>query len=202
MSPLYDTSLANQFGYDLTRLSSVFLDLQLEDLDEDGVVEYPLSRYRRDPLVFQFLVSSENAERVATAQAISETLSSVGVSAEVTALPFESFTKALKDGEFDLYLAETTLSADFDPLLFCGNGALSFGSYKNSNLLELWNAYVGHTGLGLASDRSAFWDMFLEEAPIDPVLFKRQALLTQRGLFSNPAPLWDNIFANLPQWNP
>ncbi|MDR2670347.1 MAG: ABC transporter substrate-binding protein [Oscillospiraceae bacterium] len=199
-SPLYNETLAGQNDYDPERLSELFADLSLEDSDEDGVLEYPISRYRRQPLAFTLIVSAENAERTAAARHIAQALGDVGVAVEVSALPFNAFLTAMEEGAFDLYYAEATLTPDFNPLVFGADGALGHGVYRDAETLALWEAACAAAPGGAFAAREAFWRRWLAEAPIVPVLFKRQALLTQRGLVTNPAPLFDNLFANLPAW--
>lgn len=202
-SPLYDETLAGQYGYDLVRLSELFVELGLEDKDEDGVLEYPLSRYRRQPMVFTLLVNSENTIRVEAARMIARALEGVGVSVAVEEKPFSAYKAALEKGEFDLYYAETTLSADFDPTVFFAGGTLGYGQYKNAETSALWNAAASAPyGTGAAAvARRAFWKRWLEETPVVPVLFTRQALLTQRGLVSDPRPLWGNLFYHFTEWD-
>ncbi|MDR0671168.1 MAG: ABC transporter substrate-binding protein [Oscillospiraceae bacterium] len=199
-SPLYNKTLAGQNGYDLARLSALREELSLEDWDEDGIWEYPVSRYRRQPLSFTLIVGAENAERVAAARRIAQTLGDMGVAVEVSALPFNSFLTAIKEGAFDLYYAEATLTPDFNPLVFGADGALGYGFYRDAETSALWDAACAAAPGAAAAARETFWRRWLEEAPIVPVLFKRQALLTQRGLVTNPAPLFGNLFANLPTW--
>ncbi|MDR0381293.1 MAG: ABC transporter substrate-binding protein [Oscillospiraceae bacterium] len=199
-SPLYNKTLAGQNGYDLARLSALFTDLSLEDRDEDGILEYPISRHRRQALSFTLIVGAENAERVAAARRVAQTLGDMGVAVEVSALPFNTFLTAIKEGAFDLYYAEATLTPDFNPLVFDADGALGYGFYHDAETAALWEAVCTAAPGETAGARDAFWRRWLEESPIVPVLFKRQALLTQRGLATNPAPLFDNLFANLPAW--
>jgi peptide/nickel transport system substrate-binding protein len=127
-----------------------------------------------------------------------DALNGIGVETQLEALPLAAFRQALEKGAFDLYYGQVTLSASFDPRLFFAGGALGYGGYKDPETLTLWEAAASALSGGAA--QTAFWRRFLEEAPIAPVLFERRRLLTQRGLTTEPGPVWENLFSRLSSW--
>ena len=60
------------------------------------------------------LVNRENTAKLSAAQLIAGQLESAGMEITVNALDFEDYTAALAQGDFDLYLGEVVLTADFD----------------------------------------------------------------------------------------
>ena len=61
-----------------------------------------------------FVVNSENVAKSSAAQLIVYQLNAAGFQVDLRQLSFEDYTAALKQGNFDLYMAETVFTADFD----------------------------------------------------------------------------------------
>ena len=147
------------------------------------------------------VVNSENAAKAAAAQRIAYQLESAGMEVTLEKLPFEDYTAALAAGNFDLYLGEVVLTADFDlsPLL-ASNGSLNYGRWQD-----------GQADLLLAEMAAADWDSrrdaaaallayLAREAPIAPIAFKTGSVLAQWGRLSGLAPLRGNVFNQLENW--
>ena len=78
-----------------------------------------------------FLVNSENSSKVAAAQRIVDQLSGAGVSISLERLSWTEYLAALERGDFDLYLAEVRLTADFDLTQLVGTrGGLNYGGWS------------------------------------------------------------------------
>ena len=62
-------------------------------------------------------------------------LEAVGISVEVKKLAWGDFADALKNREFDLYLGEVKLTANFDLTeLITEEGNLNYGGYSDNDL--------------------------------------------------------------------
>ncbi|MDR3207205.1 MAG: ABC transporter substrate-binding protein [Oscillospiraceae bacterium] len=199
VSPLYNASLAGAYGFDLSRASTLLRGLGYEDHDSDGLLDLQ-SGWRLYPLTLNLLVCGDNTLHLEAARRIADTMAGIGVDIQLTPLPLTAFRQALAKGAFDLYYGQVTLAPNFAPTLFFAGGALGYGGYKDPETLALWGEAAA--ALSGSEAQTAFWRRFLEEAPIAPVLFERQSLLTQRGLVVKPGPTWDNLFFNLAQWGP
>ncbi len=197
VSPLYDRLLAERYVFDLSRTTALLQSLGYDDLDNDGVLERRSGR-RSVPLMLALVVNIENRHHMSAARRLAETLTDSGVKTEVRALPFAAYRDALESGDFDLYYGQSVLSPAFSPLPFFDGGALGYGKYRDTQTLSLWRDACAAPQSSLAAKN--FWTRFLEEAPIAPVLFERQTLLTQRGLVSDPRPVWGNPFAHVAEW--
>ena len=93
------------------------------------------------------LVNSENTARVAAAERIAGQLRSTGLKITLEKLAFEDYTLALEQGQFDLYLGEVVLTADFDlsPLLLSG-AALNYGRWSDTAVAPLQSMYRASQG--------------------------------------------------------
>ena len=147
-----------------------------------------------------FVVNSENVAKTSAAQLIAYQLRAAGFTVELRQLPFEDYTPALTWGDFDLYLAETVFTADFDlsPLL-SPYGALNYGGWwAQDAVIRLLDLH------GEDEDKQSranqLFELLDKEAPIVPILFKNGSVLTQWGQLSGLSPVRNNVFYQLENW--
>ena len=178
-SSLYDQELAQSLSYDLEPLVQA-------GLEGDSLV---------------LLVNSENTAKVSVAQRIASQLQAAGLTVEVERLAFEDFTAALARGDFDLYLGEVVLTADFDlSALLSSSGVLNYGGWQDSQTDALLAAFSA-AGEGTRGDAaSALYSHLAQEAPIAPICFKNGSVLTQWGRLSGLSPVRGNVFYGLESW--
>lgn len=193
-SPLYDFVLADELT------SSVSI---AEQLLEDG--KYKLEEggrlTRRGKLVeLKLLVNSENSFRIATANYIAEELDKLGITVTVTALPWEDFLTALAAGNFDLYLGQVKMTADFDPAVLL-TGSLNYGQFWNEETNALLYAYQSATGDARAHTASALHAHLASTLPFAPLCFIRTSVYTQWGALSGLQPTQQNPFYHFDQWS-
>ena len=147
-----------------------------------------------------FVVNSENVAKSSAAQLIVYQLNAAGFQVDLRQLSFEDYTAALKQGNFDLDMAETVFTADFDlgPLLSSG-GALNYGGWWTEGSDQLFQS-----PLGAAEDKAAcgaeLFDLLHTQAPIVPILFKNGSVLTQWGQLSDLLPVRGNVFYAMEHW--
>lgn len=150
----------------------------------------------------RLLVNSENAARVHAAERIAQQLSWTGLKLEVEKLAFEDYTLALQRGEFDLYLAEVSLTADFDlSALILPGAALNFGGWSDPNVTALLSQLRGSQGALRAIHAKSLYTYLAQEAPIAPICFKNGCVLTRWGRLSGLEPVRGNVFYHLEGWN-
>ena len=150
----------------------------------------------------RLLVNSENEAKVSTAQLIAYQLGSAGLTVTVEQLSYEDFTAALSKGDFDLYLGETVLTADFDlaPLL-SSSGSLNYGRWRNSETDGLLSAM--HAAIQGEPKRQAAQALFThleQQMPVAPLLFKNGSVLTKWGRLTQLNPIRNNVFYQLENW--
>ncbi len=182
-SPLYSQSLTQQGEYNPEQLVS-----QLEELG-----------LQNSSLIL--LVNNENAAKLAAAQRIAYQLDAAGLSVTLTSLPFEEFTSALSQGEFDLYLGEVVLTADFDlsPLL-SANGSLNYGQWQDEQISSLLDAFRTSDSSSRPAAAQALYAYLMQQVPIAPICFKNGSALTQWGRLSGLSPVRGNVFYHLENW--
>ena len=182
-SSLYQEELAQSVDYNPEQLVA-----RLEEL------EVP----RRD---LELLVNSENTAKLSAAQRIAYQLDAAGVPVALKSLPFEEFTAALQSGDFDLYLGEVVLTADFDlTALLSSDGALNYGRWQDSQFPALLSSFLQTEGSAREEAAYALYQYLCQQMPIAPICFKNGSVLTQWGRLSGLSPVRGNVFYQLENW--
>lgn len=148
-----------------------------------------------------FLVNSENVAKASAAQRTAYQLEAAGLTVELRQLPFEDYAAALARGEFDLYLGETSLTADFDltPLLSSA-GALNYGGWQDGETDGLLSALNAAAPEARPAAAQALFARLNDQVPIVPVAFKNGSVLTQWGRLSGLSPVRGNVFHQIENW--
>ena len=158
--------------------------------------EGTLTRYGA-ALELKFVVNQENSFKAAAAGRLAADLEELGCRVTLEKLPWEEYLAALEKGEFDLYLGETMLTADFDPESLMGTGgALNYGKWGDKETDALVAAF--RTAGGEAG--AALWEAFAREAPLAPICFKNGSMLLQWGQVTGAAPTQRDLFNRVGEW--
>lgn len=193
-SPLYDQDLAGELEFSYQTME--------QRLEEAGWVLSDAVRVRgREQLTLTFLVNSENTAKRSIAEHLSAGLERAGVAVELKVLPWEDYMAALERGNFDLYLGEVRLTADFDlsPLLSSG-GSLNYGGYADAEtdtLLAAFRAAAESSRPAAAADLCAH---LAQTVPLVPLCFKNGSVLTHWGDLSGLTPTQQNVFYGFDGW--
>lgn len=153
----------------------------------------------REQLTLKFIVNQDNTAKAKIAEKLSEELKLLGVVVTLERLPWEDFTTALKRGDFDLYLGEVVLTADFDPESLLAGG-LNYGGFADEETTRLLAAYQAAMGEERKTAAAELWGALARTVPIIPLCFKNGSLLTQWGQVSGAKPTQRDVFAGLENW--
>lgn len=192
-SGLYDVSLAQNLDYSLQEADPLLLEAGWQP-DEEGILVKNRAR-----LELNLLVSSENPARVALAEQYAEELGKLGAVVTVTKLTWENYLKALGQGNFDLYLAQVKLSANFDPTVLL-EGELNYGGNQDSELASILTSYRSASGTARTWMSYALYARLTVHVPIVPICFTRNTVLTQWGRLLGLKPVQGNIFNQMEDW--
>ena len=147
------------------------------------------------------VVNSENTARVSAAERIAEQLRSTGLKVTVNKLAFEDYLLALQQGNFDLYLGEVVLTADFDlSALLLSGGSLNYGRWSDEAFAPLLSVYRTSQGTQRVSNAGLLYGYLAQEVPIAPICFKNGCVLTRWGRLSGLEPVRANVFYHLDRW--
>lgn len=166
------------------------------------------------------LVNGENSFKCSLAQWVCTQLSTSTLTVTLRTLPWEAYLAALESGDFDLYLGEVTLCANWDVGTFLRErvvtllesesgeedaehttlvtgGTLNYGGYENATAVALLEAYLAAPD---DEHMQALCRQIQLTAPFAPLLFKNTTLLTPTGFLENAAPTAADPFARAEEW--
>ena len=161
-----------------------------------------LQELRLGDKALTLVVNNENMSKAAAAQRIAYQLEAVGLAVNLVQMSFEDYTAALANGAFDLYLAETALTADFDLAPLLGSaGALNYGRWWAEGADGLLWAMQAAAPEEKAAAAENLFALLNEQAPIVPIAFKNGSVLTQWGQVSGLSPVRGNVFYQMENWS-
>lgn len=179
-SDLYDLSLSFDYDYDLHAFQSA--------VHNSGV----LTDVTYQEHTGIFLVCSQDPTRVEAARSIAEVLKAAGLRITVSALDRESYEDALEEGNYDLFLGEVRLTANFDlSEFFSPEGSLNYGSISDAGLPMLCTTALENSG-----DFVELCRQVMDAAVLCPVVFKSYVVCVTRGCISAMTPAVDCVLHN------
>lgn len=193
-SPLCDAALAASLGYSHQTMADL--------LDGAG---WPLAdgvrANKKEPLSLVFLVNMENSAKLSIAEFLAQGLERAGIAVTLKKLSWEDYTAALAKGNFDLYLAETRLTADFDlSPLAASKGSLNYGRYADEETDALLERFRAAGELDRPAAAADLYVRLSTAVPFVPLCFKNGTVLTSWGSLSGLSPTQQNAFYRLEQW--
>ena len=182
LSPLYPDDLETPYQYD------TFRKIMAQTRQNTGTVRE-----------LTLLVNEEDSFRVTNARFIAESLSTMDWKITPVVLPWEEYLAALEAGEFDLYLAEVRLTADWDMTDLIGtNGALNYGKYSYIVTDDLLSACRS-----TSSPETSLYRLCQHlntYCPIAPLCFNNDTILTHSSVVDGISTAPYNIFYNFEDW--
>ena len=146
------------------------------------------------------LANSDDTECMKTASEISESMTEMGMKNTLITCPTQEFNDRILVGNYDMYIDKTTLlqNNDLSPLLSSGN-KLNF-SDEETDILLMQTATVSNP-----EESKAIYDKLLsrikEIAPIAPVCFLKESLITSAKLKSGVIPYMPLTVARTENWS-
>ncbi len=189
-SGLYVPRAAAALDYDPMSAATLLDSLGYTVSEEDG-----LRYFRRAPITLTLLVCGDSALQSAAGDWVTSQLAAVGITLQINSLPREEYQTALEKGQFDLYLAETRLTADGDLTAFLTkDGPLAYG-VSASQELRAALADAQRTG-----DFAPFYDLWTAAPTCAPLAFQSASVLTHWGGVQPQNMTQGNLFADFANW--
>lgn len=189
----YSQELEEELGYDAEAAASL-----IKEANVNGTL--------------RLIVNRDSAFKSAAAVELKKDLEQLGLNVNVDKLEWKAFTEALKKGDYDLYLGEVRLDANFDlTRLVAAGGSLNYSNYSHQSLEDVRWAYhsadpekkVEIDGVKVSEKEEAakeYFTEFAKRAPIIPLAFKNNSLLTKDNVLTNPQPNQQTIYARMWRW--
>ncbi len=183
------------YGYSRQNFNRLAVSAGLEDVDYDGFLEH-----NGEKMALRLIVNSETTKKVEAAQRIVAEMQNLGVNAVLETLSFSDFQKALSDGNFDMYLAEARLKADFDlgSILY---GDLNYSGRSNGDYRELMTAFLSAPDAESRAAAGLKLDLFAaEDAMLAPIAYKRRSVVTHVGTVTGLTPSQTSVYCGVLNW--
>ena len=149
----------------------------------------------------RFIVNEENHFKVAIAKELLKVLNTGDLHVTLDVLPWEEFTEAILEGEYDLFLGDVRLPADWDSSTLVGSGGMmNYGGYYDVDTDLLLQEYLSAEEGSRPLITEKLCRKLLESAPITPLLFKEISVLTTDDLLENLHPTWSDPFYQMESW--
>lgn len=199
-SPLYNPDVATLSRYDMNAVGLALFNANARDYDADGKLELVEASLMAE-IELDLIVCSEAAGKGDICKRFADGLGELGFTVKVRELSWNDYKLALQEGEFDMYYAEVKLGANFDlTSLFSENGSLNYGGIEDEMYVTLINQYLAAGELERQKACDDLMTYILQNAPIIPVCFERQEVITHRNVISGMTPNSGNVFANITGW--
>ncbi len=194
-SALYDAELAQALSYSPQNMEAL--------LGEAGWSRSSGQQYtnrRGRALEVTLLVNQDNSYKCDLADELERQLESAGVQVTVDKRTWSDYSAALTAGEFDLYLGETRLTADFTLTPLLSGGSLNYGKYDDWTASTLHAAFRAARGDARETAAGALYEYLAEQMPFTALCFKNGSVLTQWGQITGLTPTQGNLFYGVENW--
>ena len=183
------------YGYSRQNFNRLALGAGLEDRDGDGAIDYLGA-----PMTLRLVVNYETSGKVEAAQRIVTDMRNMGINVVLVSMTFDNYQRALQRGEFEMYLAEVRLKADFDlGVLFYGK--YNYGGADGSTYRPLVREFLAAPDQETRSAAALALDLHIaEDACIVPIGYKQRSVLTHVGVVEGVDPSQSNLYRNVLGW--
>lgn len=155
------------------------------------------TEYTPGGLMFNILVNEDSITKTKTAQYICKMFEDAGMSAVVEAVDFDTYIQRINDGEFSLFVGETTVSLDQD-FSFLAESGKNIVGYSNPEMDELLSSFRAETEV--AKRQQIVTDIakkFVDELPVISLYYMKNTLLTDADIEGDFAPMQTNLLGDL-----
>lgn len=170
--PYYSAALAEKYGYN----SQVFAEA--------------IAQLKEEERTLKILVCDDDALKPKIARTIADMLTAYGLTVTIQTESGNDFIEHVRWGSYDLYLAQTKLSANMDLSAFFANqGSLSYGGLSDVGIHALCLNALANSG-----NYASLHKKIMDEGWLCPLLFQSYGIYCARGVVSSLAPARDNLF--------
>ena len=154
-----------------------------------------------EEISLSLVVNKENPAKIKMARALRDSLAEKGITVTLSELRWERYIRALKNREYDIYLGEVMLTADFDltQLLSYGGNA-NYGVY-DAQLQSLIYDFNASAEEGKQDAAAKLFSYIAEHLPVISLMFEIETIYTHRETVSGMNPTIHNQFSNITAWS-
>lgn len=170
-----------------------------QDTDGDGILEQEIYG-ETEKLLLTILVNKENQTRLKLAEELQRYFREVGIASQVAAVSYNEYVARIEKGNFDVFIAGTDLSENFD-LSFMLRTDRNVCGVSVEELDQTFNALALLEG---SSQKQALFyeicEVLKNETPCIGLYFEHNVLIFDERLKGNITPSESDIFYGIEHW--
>ena len=190
----------DQFTIRKTDIEKAMEIYAVQDYDGDGSLEFINSAGVAEKITLSLVVCRENPVKLDIAHRLRDSFGEIGITLNVKELSWSEYISTLQAGNYDLYLAETEMTADFDLTeLMVYGGSANYGVYDPAlqTLIYDFNAADSEHRQDAAG---ALYSYTAENLPIIPLMFEKKTVYTHRETVTGLEPTVHSLFGTVTDW--
>lgn len=168
----------------------------LEQAGFKNVSESGIRYSDKKSLEISLLVNKSNSFKLSMARSIQQALSKVDIKVKLNELDYSNYVEAVKNGSYDMYIAEARLSNSFDlERFFTEDGGLDYGIKTKSETADKYlNFRDGKENI------QTFIDSFSDSLPIIPIAFRDTLIVKSSKIKTDIVSTPADCFSNIGEW--
>lgn len=196
----YNENFSEIISYSVSKCESILDEAEVQDYDNDEFREIMVTGIPVETDI-DFIVCTDSTYKIQAARAIVANMQDLGLKVTLRELGWDEYRAALTAGEFDMYYAETKLTADFNlKNLLLPDGALNYGGIDDEKLTEYIDAYLSATDEDRQKAADYLFKYLTDTAPIVAICFEKQQVVTHSGIVTGIKPTQYSIFNGIDGW--
>ena len=177
--------------YNLINAGNILDECGISFSEKDKTYRYDGDGY----FELRIIVNKESSTKVNCAKFIGTNLKNLGAKVTVSALAFEDYQQALKDGDYDLYIGEVKISPNMDlSAFFKSGGAASYGISSKTVASAYSDLKTG------SIDINTFISVFEEEKPFIPICYRTYVAYYSNDITYEGSANVNEPFRNISTW--
>jgi len=165
-----------------------------KDRDDDGLLEDK----NGSELTLKILVNADNTDRCDAADMIKSSMENQGISVDVYKYSGDSYTSALKNGNFDVYIGGLEYDDTMDMRILFGDEKTNYISYTNEELETLLDDLKsGETETEMKDTYLKIKSIMNKELPYYCLLYKTYGAVKAPTLQGTPKPMFNDFYRGI-----
>ena len=153
--------------------------------------------YAPEDIEVSILVNEDSINKTKTAQYISKVFEDAGVKTSVESVDFDTYLQKISDGEFTLYIGQTTASLDQD-FGFLAQSEKNMQGYSNAEMdkaLENFRILTEVEDKKQAAGNVA--KMFVDELPVISLYYMENTFISDSEISGEFLPMQTNLLGDI-----
>ena len=178
---------------------TIFGNLYSGEYSDKSMFEKYLENTEYTPggLAFKILVNKDSIAKIKTAQYVCKVFEDAGMSASVEEVDFDTYIQRINDGEYSLFIGETTVSLDQD-FAFLAQSEKNVLGYSNAEMDKALGVFRTETE-NAAKQKTAteISKMFVDELPVISLYYQKNTLLSDSDIIGEFLPMQTNLLGDI-----